>query len=149
MHLLLQLLMPLLPLLPLMKCSHFICVRGMFQSGCLSSLKRYTLIRICIKCRDCINNVILNVKVKFLLFLIMCNANIKSFNHSSTSWLTTSSFPVSYAGHDLGKIKRVVDHLRRAHHKASRTHFDPEAIRTDCTLTEFTRLLLEFSKANN
>ncbi|XP_050737124.1 TRMT1-like protein [Eriocheir sinensis] len=52
-------------------------------------------------------------------------------------------------GHDLGKIKRVVDYLRRAHHKASRTHFDPEAIRTDCTLQEFTRLLLKFSKAQN
>lgn len=52
-------------------------------------------------------------------------------------------------GHDLGKINRVVEYLQRAHHKASRTHFDPEAIRTDCTLREFTRLLLEFSRTQN
>lgn len=52
-------------------------------------------------------------------------------------------------GYDLGKINRVVDYLQRAHYKASRTHFDPEAIRTDCNLREFTRLLLEFSRAQN
>ncbi|KAG0716697.1 TRMT1-like protein [Chionoecetes opilio] len=52
-------------------------------------------------------------------------------------------------GHDLGKINRVVEYLRRAHHKASRTHFDPAAIRTDCSLRDFTRLLLEFSQAQN
>ncbi|KAK3859764.1 hypothetical protein Pcinc_034144 [Petrolisthes cinctipes] len=50
-------------------------------------------------------------------------------------------------GHDLGKINRIVEHLRRAKHKASRTHFDPEAIRTNCTLAEFTSLLVEFSRA--
>lgn len=52
-------------------------------------------------------------------------------------------------GHDLGKINKVVDFLRNAKHKASRTHFDPEAIRTSCTLAEFTNLLVEFSKAQN
>lgn len=50
-------------------------------------------------------------------------------------------------GHDLGKINRVVEYLRRAKFKASRTHFDPEAIRTNCTLAEFTSLLVEFSRA--
>lgn len=50
-------------------------------------------------------------------------------------------------GYDLGKINKVVEYLRSAKHKASRTHFDPEAIRTTCTLAEFSTLLVEFSKA--
>ncbi|KAG7167130.1 TRMT1-like 1, partial [Homarus americanus] len=52
-------------------------------------------------------------------------------------------------GHDLGKINKVVEYLRSSTHKASRTHFDPEAIRTSCTLAEFTKLLLEFSNAQS
>ncbi|XP_027229225.2 TRMT1-like protein [Penaeus vannamei] len=52
-------------------------------------------------------------------------------------------------GHDLGKINKVVEYLHRANHKASRTHFDPEAVRTNITLVEFTSLLIEFSKAQN
>ncbi|XP_071520277.1 TRMT1-like protein isoform X2 [Panulirus ornatus] len=50
-------------------------------------------------------------------------------------------------GYDLGKINKIVEYLRSAKHKASRTHFDPEAIRTTCTLAEFSTLLVEFSKA--
>lgn len=52
-------------------------------------------------------------------------------------------------GHDLGKINKVVEYLQRSNHKASRTHFDPEAVRTSCSLREFTNLLLEFSKGQN
>ncbi|XP_068224251.1 TRMT1-like protein [Palaemon carinicauda] len=52
-------------------------------------------------------------------------------------------------GHDLGKINKVVEYLQRANHKASRTHFDPEAVRTSCSLREFNSLLLEFAKSQN
>ncbi|KAK7084021.1 hypothetical protein SK128_025152 [Halocaridina rubra] len=52
-------------------------------------------------------------------------------------------------GYDLGKINKIVEYLQKAHYKASRTHFDPEAVRTNCSHREFTNLLLEFSKSQN
>ena len=37
--------------------------------------------------------------------------------------------------------------MQAAGHRASRTHFDPEAIRTSASLSEFNDLLLQFFKA--
>ncbi|XP_076034227.1 tRNA methyltransferase 1 isoform X2 [Oratosquilla oratoria] len=49
-------------------------------------------------------------------------------------------------GHDLGKMSKIVEHVQRAGFKASRTHFDSEAIRTNATLAQFNQLLLEFNR---
>ena len=44
-------------------------------------------------------------------------------------------------GHDLGKVRDVIAELQRRGHQASRTHFDPEAVRTSASLPQFIEVL--------
>ncbi|RXG71936.1 TRMT1-like protein [Armadillidium vulgare] len=52
-------------------------------------------------------------------------------------------------GYDLGKINKIVKFLQSRGHRASRTHFDPEAIRTSASLKELTELLMVFSQGSS
>jgi len=47
-------------------------------------------------------------------------------------------------GYDLGKMSKIVEYLQSNGYKASRTHFDPEAIRTNATLSQLNAILLDF-----
>ncbi|CAL4128229.1 unnamed protein product, partial [Meganyctiphanes norvegica] len=47
-------------------------------------------------------------------------------------------------GYDLGKMSKIVEYLQNNGYKASRTHFDPEAIRTNARLSQLNTILLDF-----
>ena len=50
-----------------------------------------------------------------------------------------------FTGYDLGKLNKIVSFIQSYGYRASRTHFDPEAVRTSASLQEFNDLLLQFN----
>lgn len=52
-------------------------------------------------------------------------------------------------GQQLLRVDTVIQFLRKAGHRASRTHFDREAVRTNASLSDLTKILTEAANINS